>query len=102
MENLNSLEFDKAIIVEIFNSPLRTRALAAKYKCTTGEIARIKGKAEPYAEIIKDYSKQMARFLFRREYGYDPISKSTAPPWGKKESKVQDPSAGELFQRKSA
>ena len=81
---------DKAIIVEIYNSPIiSTRKIAAKYsdildkKIITRTISEIKGATGPYKPIIDEYKQIMARFLFRRKYGYDPIKKYTPPPWGK-------------------
>jgi len=92
---------DKAIIIEIYNSKQSSEWLSQKYShdlglsITTGVIARIKGRTGIYGPIIKDWQIKMARFLFRRQYGYDIISDSTPPPWGKKSSKVKPD--GKLF-----
>ena len=92
---------DKAIIVEIYNSKQSARWLSQKYShdldlsITTGVIAKIKNRTGIYGPIIKDYHQQMARWLFRRQYGYDIISDSTPPPWGKRSSKVKPD--GKLF-----
>jgi len=81
---------DKPTVIEIFNSKNKsTKALAKQYSyklnvdIRTRTISEIKGGTGFYEPIIKEYKFEMARFLFRRQYGFDPIKKYYPPPFGK-------------------
>jgi len=84
---------DKPTVIEIYNSKGGTRMLADRYsyklsiKIRTRTISEIKNGTGFYEPIIKEYKFEMARFLFRRQYGYDPIKKYYPPPFGKIDSK---------------
>jgi hypothetical protein len=75
--------FDPTVIVQIYNTIGSTRKIAAKYKVKTYTIARIRGGTRQYQAIIENYLKQMQIYLWRQQYGYDPLTNYYPPPWGK-------------------
>ena len=66
MDTLRPLE-----VIEIFNAPGATTAIATKYCITKGIVAKIKGGTGEFTKIIADYKYQNLAALILRGFGYD-------------------------------
>ena len=80
---METLALLPANIVQIYNTPGRTRDIASKFKISRSTVARIKGGTGIYRDVILDYQAKTLRHLWRQDYGYDIISNYYPPPWGK-------------------